>query len=127
MLSSAPTKMLANKQMRQANNDGKTYGHVTLHARMAIMNCNCLDSLLPKDIPVPQINSNVNLSNTVIGGVTLALCDGRANGKIKGNDMRVLHYNGDERWVSIGIARDSQLTGARLCTAVSMRNLIKGG
>ena len=32
--------------------------------------------------------------------------------------MRVLYYNNDGRSVSIGIAGDHQLTGARLCTAV---------
>ena len=34
--------------------------------------------------------------------------------------MRVLYYNNDGRRVSIGIAGDHQLTGARLCTAVSV-------
>ena len=54
-----------------------------------------------------------------IGGVYLALCDGGANGCIKGNDMRVLDYNSDGKRVSIGIAGDHQLTRTRLCTAVS--------
>ena len=53
-----------------------------------------------------------------IGGVNLALCNGGANGCIKSNNMRVLYYNDDGRRVSIGIARDHQLMGARLCTAV---------
>ena len=61
----------------------------------------------------------MNLAQT-IGGINLALCDGGANGCIKGNDMRVLYYNDDGRRVSIGIAGDHQLTGARLCTAVSV-------
>ena len=34
--------------------------------------------------------------------------------------MQVLYYNSDGRRVSIGIAGDHQLTGARLCTAVSV-------
>ena len=34
--------------------------------------------------------------------------------------MRVLHYNGDGRHVSIGIAGDYQLSGARICTGVSV-------
>ena len=55
-----------------------------------------------------------------IGGVNLALCDGGANGCIKGSDMRVLYYNGDSRRVSIGIAGNHQLIVARLCTAVSI-------
>ena len=69
--------------------------------------------------PPTEIHYKVNLSQT-IGGVNLALCDGGANGYIKGSDMRVLYYNSDGRRVSIGIAGDHQLTGARLCTAVSV-------
>ena len=53
------------------------------------MNYVRFDTLSPEDIPVPEINYNVNLSNTVISGVTLALCDGGVNRCIKGNDMRV--------------------------------------
>ena len=34
--------------------------------------------------------------------------------------MRVLYYYNDGQSVSIGIAGDHQLTGARLCTAVSI-------
>ena len=52
--------------------------------------------------------------------MNLALCDGGANGCIKGNAMRVLYYNDDGCRVSIGIAGEHQLTGARLCTAVSI-------
>ena len=66
-----------------------------------------------------NIHYKVNIAQTV-GGANLALCDGGANGCIKGNDMRVLYYNNDGRSVSIGIAGDHQLTGARLCTAVSI-------
>ena len=69
--------------------------------------------------PCAKIHYKVNLAQT-IGGVNLALCDGGANGYIKGNDMRVLYYNNDGRRVSIGIAGDHQLTGAKLCTAVSI-------
>ena len=59
-------------------------------------------------------------------GVNLALCDGGANGCIKGSDMRILYYNNDGRRVSIGITGDHQLTGARLCTAVSMAKTNQG-
>ena len=75
--------------------DGKTYGHMTFHATIAVMNYAQFNSLLTKDIPSPEINCNVNLSNTVIGGVNLVLCDGGANGYINGNDMRGLYYNSD--------------------------------
>ena len=64
---------------------------MTFHATMAVVNHTQFDSLITKDFPVPEINYNVNLSNTVISGVNLAQCNGGANGCIKGNDMRVLH------------------------------------
>ena len=104
---------------------GKTLGYVTLYTRMALMNYTLFDILLHKDNPVPEINHNVNLSNTVISGVNLALYDGGANGYIKGNNMRVLHYNSNGRRVSIGIAGDQQLTDARLCTGVSIAKTIQ--
>ena len=66
-------------------------------------------SIVPKDIPSPNIHYIVNLSQ-MIGGVNLALCDGGANGCIKGDDTRVLYYNSNGRRVSIGIAGDHQLT-----------------
>ena len=66
-----------------------------------------------------DIYYKVNVSQT-IGGVNLALCDGEANGRIKSNDMQLLYYNDNGRRVSIGIASDHQLTGARLYTAVSI-------
>ena len=82
---------------------------MTLRARMAVLHYARCDTLTPEFIPSPEIHYKVNLSQT-IGGVNLALCDGG----IKGNDMRVLYYNSDGRRVSIGIAGDHQLTGARL-------------
>ena len=63
------------------------------------------DTLIPEKLPPLEIHYKVNLSQT-IGGVNLALCDGGANGYIKGNDMRVLYYNSDGRHVSIGIDGD---------------------
>ena len=109
--------MLANEQLRMVDKDGKKYGHMTLHARMAVLNYARCDTLIPESIPLPEIYYKVNLSQT-IGGVNLALCDGGINGCIKGNDMQVLCYNSDGRRASIGIASDHQLTGAKLCTAV---------
>ena len=91
---------------------------MTLHARMTVLYYACCDTLILELIPSPEIHYKVKLSQT-IGGVNLALCDRGANGCIKGNDMRVLYYNSDGRRVSIGIASDHQLTGARLCTAVN--------
>ena len=105
--------------MRLIRPDGKTYGHMTLHARIAILYYACCDTLIPESVPSPEIHYKVNLSQT-IGGVNLFLCNGGANGCIKGNDMRVLYYNSDGRRVSIDIAGNHQLTGARLCTAVSV-------
>ena len=85
--------------------DRKKYGHMTLHVRMTLLNYTRCDSLIPDEIPPPQIHYKVNLSQ-IIGGVNLALCDGGANRCIKGNNMRVLYYNSDGRRVSIGIAGD---------------------
>ena len=68
------------------------------------------NNLLPDDIPVPEINCNLNLFNIVIDGVNLALYARGANGCIKGNDhMRVLHHNSNGQRVCIGIAGDHQL------------------
>ena len=68
----------------------------------------------------------MNLSNTIIEGGDLALCDGGADGCIKGNDVRLFSYNNDGRRVSIGIACDHQLTGVRLCTGVLMTKFKEG-
>ena len=92
--------MLANQQMRIVKPDGNTYGHMIFHATMAVVNYAPCDSLIPKEIPSLEIHYKANLSQT-IGGVNLALCDGGANGCIKGNDMRVLHYNSDGRHVTL--------------------------
>ena len=89
---------------------------------MAISNYVRCDSLIPADVPTTSIHYKVNLSQQ-ISGINLALCDGGANGCIKGNDMRLLKYNDDGRRVSIGIAGDHQLTGAPLCTTVKLPNL----
>ena len=119
MSSGAPAKLLANEQMKVVDKDGKTYGHMTFRATMAVLNYAQCDTLMPELVPSPDIHYKVNLAQT-IGGVNLALCEGGANGCTKDNAMRVLYYNGDGRRVSIGIAGDHQLTGARLCTAVSI-------
>ena len=86
---------------------------------MVVVNYARCDMLIPPDpvLATNDVHHKVNLSQT-IGGINLALYDGGANGCNKGNDMRVLYYNNDGRRVSIGIAGDHQLTGARLCTAV---------
>ena len=91
--------------MRLVRPDGKTYGHITLHAKMALLHYTCCDTLIPESFPSPDIHYKVNLSQT-IGGMNLALCDDGANGCIKGNGRRVLYYNSDKRRVSIGIASD---------------------
>ena len=44
----APAKILANKQMRLVRPYGKTYGHITLHARMALLHYACGDTLIPE-------------------------------------------------------------------------------
>ena len=120
MSSGAPAKLLANEQLTLVDKKGNTYGHMTFRScTMAQLNYTRCDTLIPTLIEAPAIHYKVNLAQT-IGGINLALCDGGANGCIKGNDMRVLYYNDDGRRVSIGIAGDHQLTGARLCTAASM-------
>ena len=94
MLSGALAKLLANEQRRLVRPDGKTYGHMILHAKIAVLHYAHCDTLIPELIPSPEIHYKVNLSQT-IGGVNSALCDRGANGCIKGNDMRVLYYNSD--------------------------------
>ena len=121
----APAKMLANEQMHLVIPDGKTFGHITLHAKVVLLNYARCDTLIPKLIPSPVIHYKVNLAQT-IGGVNLALCNWGANRYIKGNDMRVLYYNSDGRRVSIGIAGDHQFTGAKLCKAVSIVEINQG-
>ena len=117
MSSGAPAKLLANQQLTVLTTVGKSFGHMTFRASMAVMNYARCDSLIFSPLPSSDILYRVNLAQTIVG-VNLALCNGGANGCIKGDDMRVLYYNNDGRRVSIGIAGDHQLTGARLCTAV---------
>ena len=119
MSSGALAKLLANQQMALINKDGRTYGHMTFCASMALLNYAWCDTLIPDLIPLCDIHYKANLAQTV-GGVNLLLCEGGANGCIKGNEMRVLYYNDDGRRVNIENAGDHQLTGARLCTAVSI-------
>ena len=111
MSSGAPAKMLANRQLRVMNEDNTIHSFMTLNAMMAKVDYTRFDSLINSKsvIPTPDIHYKVNLAQT-IGGTNLALCNGGANGCIKGNDMRVLYYNNDGRSVSIGIAGDHQLT-----------------
>ena len=119
MISGAPAKLLANKQLILVDKAGKTYVHMTFRATMAVLNYARCDTFIPQLNSSPEIHYKANLAQT-IGGVNLALCDGGANGCIKGNDMRVLYYNSNRRRVSIGIAGHHRLTGAWLCTAVSI-------
>ena len=74
MSSEEPAKMLANKQLQMVGKDGKTYGHITPHARITLLDYACCDILIPDKIPPPQNHYKVNLAQT-IGGVNLALCD----------------------------------------------------
>ena len=111
--------MLANKQFRIVDDDGRSIGAASFHVRMAISNYARCDNLIPATIPPTSIHYKVNLSQQ-ISGINLALCDGGANGCIKGNDVRLLKYNDDGRRVSIGIASDNQLSGTPLCNAVSI-------
>ena len=86
MSSGAPAKLLANQQLTVLTTDGKTFGHVTFRASMAVMNYARYDSLISSPLPSSEIHYKVNLAQT-IGGVNLALCDGGANRCIKSNDM----------------------------------------
>ena len=117
--------MLANKYFRIVDDDGRFMGAATFNVRMAISNYARCDSLIPATVPTPSIHYKVNLSQQ-ISGINLSLCDGGANGCIKGNDIRLLKHNGDGQRVSIGIAGDHQLTGAPLCTAVSIAKSNRG-
>ena len=73
MNSGAPAKLLANKRLRLVDTDGKTYGHMTFRATMAVLNYVRCDTLIPELIPSPDIHYKVNLAQTVVGGVILAL------------------------------------------------------
>ena len=70
MSAGAPAKILANQHMRIVKPDDNTYGHMTFHAIMAVLNYACCDSLIPDKIPSPEIHYKVNLSQK-IGGVNL--------------------------------------------------------
>ena len=69
---------------------------MTLNALMSVINYARCDGLIPPEpvLVTHDVHYKVNLSQT-IGGANLALCNGGANGCIKGNDMRVLYYNSD--------------------------------
>ena len=86
MSSGAPAKLLANEQLKLIDKNGNTYGHMTFRSTMAGLNYARCDALLPALVHASDIHYKVNLAQT-IGGVNLALCDGGANGCIKGNDM----------------------------------------
>ena len=100
-------------------------GAASLNVRIAISNYARCNSLIPVNVPTTSIHYKVNLSPQ-ISRINLALCDGGTNSCIKGNNMRLLKYNNDSRRVSISIAGDHQLTGAPLCTAVSVAKSNRG-
>ena len=56
----------------------------------------------------------------VIGGAILVLCDGGANRCVKGNSTRLISYNKYRKCGGIGISGDNKITGAPLCTRVSI-------
>ena len=91
MSSGAPAKMLTNRQLRVLNKDNTIHSFMTLNAKMAKIEYARFDSLINSKsaISTPDVHYKVNLAQT-IGGANLALCNGGANGCIKGNDMRVL-------------------------------------
>ena len=98
MSSGAPAKILANRQLRVLNEDNTIHSSMILNASMANVDYARFDSLINSKsvISTSDVHNKVNLAQT-IGGANLALCDGGANGCIKGNDMRVLYYNNDGR------------------------------
>ena len=136
----AVARMMANKKIAFKKN-GKTFFHadahevsaalaqleiedggdaeVTLKAVMAKMDYSRFDEM----VLVPDTSAdfdnvvyNAKLSN-LIGCTNYALCDGGANGCIRGqNDMRLIKYNDDNRRVNSGIVSDNQIAGARLGT-----------
>ena len=117
--------MLANKQFRIVDDDGRSMDAASFNVHMAIFNHAKCDSLILATVSPPNIHYKMNLSQQ-ISGINLALCNGGANGCIKGNDMRLLKYNNDGRRVCIGIAGDHQLAGAPLCTTVSIAKSNRG-
>ena len=86
MSAGAPAKMIANQQMCLTCNDRTTHSFLTLNATMAVVNYSQCDDLIPDKPVSTNIHHKVNLSQT-IGGVNLALCDGGANGCMKGINM----------------------------------------
>ena len=72
--------------MQLVRPDGSTHNFMTVNASMEVVNYSRYDALIPKELANIDIHYKVNLSQT-IGGVNLILCDGGANGCIKGNDM----------------------------------------
>lgn len=123
MLVGAPAKILANKQIK-LKQKRKSVEHATFHATMTRIDYTPFNSFQVDINPSPTgISYSVGLTNTIIGRVNLALCDGGANGYIKGNDMRLVSYNNNVRYVTIDIVGDRQLIGARLCTKASVTKL----
>ena len=76
--------MLANKQFRIVDNDGRSMDAASFNVRMAISNYARCDSLIPADVPTTSIHYKVNLSQQ-ISGINLVLCNGGENECIKGN------------------------------------------
>ena len=128
MLVEAVGKMMTNKQFRVMDSD-KVTGWMTYLVTVANIDYSQCVSLVPDDKPVKDVHYKVNLMHAeeieykvnlskqdrIIGEKHLALADSGANGSIIGLDMKILYFNDDGKRVSIGIARDHQLTGYRLC------------
>ena len=57
-----PAKLLVNKQLKLVDKDGKTYGHITFLATIAVLNYARCDTLLPELVPLPEIHYKVNLA-----------------------------------------------------------------
>ena len=116
----AVAKMMANKQDRVVNRQGKAKRLVTYAATITNIDYSYCDSLVSEDQPVKDIHYKVNLSNMIVGRKHLALCDSGMNGLIIGRYMKIIYFNSDGMCVSIEIAADYQLAGNRLYTDVTM-------
>ena len=113
MSAGAVAKIKTNTQQRIVDKDNNTTAFITFATKMTVIDYARYDSLIFKDQRVTESHYKVNLSNTIMGGKNLALCDGGVNGTIIGRDMKVLHYNCDAKRVSIGVKGDNQITGKR--------------
>ena len=129
MPTGAISKIMANKQVKMMDGDNVA-GYMKYSAKMANIDFySCCDSLVSEKEPVKNVHYKVNLLHSeeleyrvnlskqdrIIGEKYIALAGGGANGSIIGLDTKILYFNNNGKYVSIGIAGDHLLTGNKLC------------